>query len=413
MEVQRVLTILLIFGLISANCTIKLVIDMVRHGARAPTINSSFFPDINWDIPEELTPVGERQECLLGHLRRSQYIENNKVLPLSYDPTAIYARSTDTRRTLMSAQAYLIGLYPTGLPSLNANQMLHVYDRLKPPIDLEISNDIIKDLNEKPMPYSLPIIPIFSVNYSSEALLLSGDCPYIDYQITNYFKSSKYLELIQVKYRSAWQDIISLYPAITFDFLLRGVNAYLLADFIICAARDGRMPARLTWDHISKLRKFVGNAQTEIFSQDPIMNKIGLEKFTEEVLNYMAKTMAGNAKTKYVLYMAHDISLVVVMLGLQKINSSISMDSAAEFASNILFELDISQENPEKSTVTIFYNGNQILKDLYSNFVPQFKKLGVIGKPRVDACKVNLSGLREDWVNTNKTGIISDFRIIE
>ncbi len=402
---------LVLFALEAASgAQVKLAIDMIRHGARAPSYNYSFFPNITWPLSEELTPVGERQQCLLGHLRRLQYVENSGLLPQRYDPTSIYVRSTDVRRTLMSAQAYLIGLYPTGLTPLNQNQMRHVYDLLKPPIDLEISDDIIDELKENAMPFGLPIIPIQSVNYSSEALLLSADCPFVDYMIVKYFDSQKYRDLIENTYKNTWLEIIAAYPEITMNYLLTKNRAYLLADFIICAAKDGRKPYKIPDSTVGNLRRFVGDAQVGIFTMDPLMNKIGLEMFTDEVLTFMNRSVSGSGKLKYVLYSAHDISQVVLLLGLQKMNQSITIKEAPDFAANVLFELTAGDD--KQHYVTIYYNGNVIYSATFENFAEQFKKLGEIGKPREEACKV-VTGLRVEWKSKNRAGIIEDFRFDE
>ena len=393
-----------------AQTKVKLVIDLIRHGARAPAKNYSFFPDITWTIPEELTAVGERQHCLLGHLRRSQYVENSGLLPLIYDPTSVYVRSTDARRTLMSAQAYLLGLYPTGLTSLNKNQVSHAYDLLKPPIDLEVSNDTIAELKDSAMPFGLPIIPIQSVNSSSESLLLSGDCPLVDYLIVKYFDSEKHKDLIKNKFRGVWQEIMTAYPEITLEYLLIKRTAYLVADFIICAAKDGRIPSKLNEGTVKKLMKFVIESQKDAFSMSPIMNKIGMQKFTEDVLTFMNRVVAGSGKMKYVLYSAHDVTLVVVLLGLARMNSSISIDEGIDYASNLLFELNVPDEAGKEAFVKIYFNGDVIHDEIFSTFSKKFKELGELGMSREQACKVE-TRLRTGWTARGRTGIIEDLAL--
>ena len=52
---------------------------------------------------------------------RQRYIEELKFLPEQYEPNSIYVLSTDVNRTIMSAYAQLLGLYPLGTgPSLNS-----------------------------------------------------------------------------------------------------------------------------------------------------------------------------------------------------------------------------------------------------------------------------------------------------
>ena len=160
-----------------SECTPVLVIEFLRHGARAPISKNPFFPYINWKIPGEPTPVGERQHYLLGRLRRLQYIENNNFLPKLYNPSFIYARSTDTRRTIMSLQSYLLGLYPEGLSELRENQITQAKEFLLPQINLTIDENIIKALGNKSSPYNIPV-PHFEIKKTDDDhLLLFSNCP--------------------------------------------------------------------------------------------------------------------------------------------------------------------------------------------------------------------------------------------
>ncbi len=397
---------------LSVQAKVKLVIDLIRHGARAPSSNSSFFPNITWTMSDELTPVGERQHCLLGRLRRLQYIETAGLLPAAYDPTLIYVRSTDTRRTLMSAQAYLIGLYPTGLAQLNANQTSHAHDLLKPPISLEIGDDIIDELKADAMPFSLPIIPVQSVNSVAESVLYPGHCMFIDAQLNKYYGSAQYKKLISETYHDAWQQVMSGYPDITQDYLLTHNNAYNLADFIICAARDGRRPAKLAEDAVERLRAFVGEAQRGMHLIDPMVDKIWLTDFTKEVLSRMNQTMTGGSKTRYVLYSAHDVTEVAVLVGLMKINNTINFDKVPDFASNLLFELDVAdglEARAEAYTVSVYFNGDLVHHEPYSTFQRSFEALGELKMSREDACRT-ATGLRLEKGQRPRVGIIEDFK---
>lgn len=370
---------------------VKLAVDVIRHGARAPLRNSSFFPDITWSTSGELTPIGERQECLLGRLRRHQYIEGSSLLSVNYDPTTIYVRSTGTRRTLMSAQAYLICLYPTGLSKLNKIQWGHKYDLLLPPINFTINKEIIDKLDYDAMPFGLPVIPIQSVEHSSEGLLLYNDCPYIKKKVGDYFETESYKNL--VKESEVWKEIMKAYPSITIDYLLNGMNAYLLADFIICSDGDGRRPISIEESGIKKLKEYYAKAQEGIFTMDELMNKIGMQELSKEILKFMNEIVNGKGKTKYVLYSGHDVSLVVILVGLKKIGATVETSQPLDFASNILFELDETDNRTMR--VNIQLNGKNIYNKEYETFRKDFEELGNIGMDKKKACEAKL-GLRMD-----------------
>ena len=108
----------MIIGYTSAN--LLLVVEIARHGARAPFLNylkKSMGITIgdDWDIMSaDLTDLGERQKYLLGLKRRKIYIEKYGFLNENFDPTEIYVESSDRNRTVMSAAAQLLGMYPLG-----------------------------------------------------------------------------------------------------------------------------------------------------------------------------------------------------------------------------------------------------------------------------------------------------------
>ena len=64
----------------------------------------------------------------------SQYINEAKLIKPYYDPREVYIISTDSNRTIMSANAQIQGLYPPGTgPSIYPNQT----ERAVPPVNTE------------------------------------------------------------------------------------------------------------------------------------------------------------------------------------------------------------------------------------------------------------------------------------
>lgn len=110
---MQVLLLILIF-ISNISCKIIMVIDIFRHGARAPhLVTPPYNFGSEWDIGSgELTSLGERQLYLLGQKRRAQYIEAEGVLPDIYTSGTVYAEATFFNRSVMSGYAYLMGLYP-------------------------------------------------------------------------------------------------------------------------------------------------------------------------------------------------------------------------------------------------------------------------------------------------------------
>jgi lysosomal acid phosphatase len=89
-------------------------IDLIRHGDRSPTRQ---LKNSNYEWKEglgQLTAEGMRQEFELGQSMRRYYVEQTHLLPPNYRTGIMYVRSTDVERTLMSAESFLMGLYPEG-----------------------------------------------------------------------------------------------------------------------------------------------------------------------------------------------------------------------------------------------------------------------------------------------------------
>ncbi|XP_066487261.1 testicular acid phosphatase homolog [Tiliqua scincoides] len=119
--------------------TLRFVTLVYRHGDRSPLGTYPTDPHKAAAWPQgfqQLTEVGILQQKALGRFLREKY---DGFLSASYKPQEIYIRSTDYDRTIMSAQANLMGLYPNSEPGIGWRPVpVHTvptkYDKLlKPP----------------------------------------------------------------------------------------------------------------------------------------------------------------------------------------------------------------------------------------------------------------------------------------
>lgn len=118
---RHILTALLLsLTLLCANASAlnqhKLIfaLDVIRHGDRTPTRIIPAEPHIWSEGLGQLTPEGMQQVYHLGENARKKYILESHLLPNQYQPGTVLLSSTDVERTLMSAQSFMLGLYPLG-----------------------------------------------------------------------------------------------------------------------------------------------------------------------------------------------------------------------------------------------------------------------------------------------------------
>ena len=115
---------------------IRFVFELCRHGARTPYsgLGHPNFKDYfseNWIGIKELTPIGIKQHFYLGLRNRIRYMDSPEpLLNKTFDPREILVYSTNSNRTILSANAQLQGLYlmnanDTNITSLSDNQVLN------------------------------------------------------------------------------------------------------------------------------------------------------------------------------------------------------------------------------------------------------------------------------------------------
>ena len=141
--------------------------EIFRHGARTPYggmfySNSNYYDCFNqkWIGVKELTGVGLRQHFLVGYRNRLKYMIENRLISEQYDPREVYLISTDSNRTIMSANAQVQGLYlPQTGPSLSKEQA----EVAVPPVKIEEYDEekkILDEDNYTVLPNRMNIMPI-------------------------------------------------------------------------------------------------------------------------------------------------------------------------------------------------------------------------------------------------------------
>jgi len=99
------------------NSSPDLVIELFRHGARAP-LHDTYAPDWYEYQLGELTTIGMREHYLIGRALADEYPD---ILGQPYNLSKIYFRSSVLARSIDSAQSQLYGVYEGHGPALNSN----------------------------------------------------------------------------------------------------------------------------------------------------------------------------------------------------------------------------------------------------------------------------------------------------
>ena len=123
----------------------------------------------NETIPLELTAMGLRQEYIEGRDLRDRYPD---LISENYEVEEIFVRSTNLNRTIMSAQAQMMGLYASNPHKLNEVQLAHAI----PPVSLSIDPRIISELHDSPLPFDMEIVPIHVYSAANDMFSSEG-CP--------------------------------------------------------------------------------------------------------------------------------------------------------------------------------------------------------------------------------------------
>jgi len=115
------------------------VVVLTRHGDRTPT---EVFPNTKSQWPEgwgQLTNIGMKAQFELGKRFRQKYVKEHQLLD-QYHKDTVRVWATSSERTLMSAQCFMLGLFPEGsgpqnglprgfqpIPTFIDDKLMHAY----------------------------------------------------------------------------------------------------------------------------------------------------------------------------------------------------------------------------------------------------------------------------------------------
>lgn len=258
--------------------TLRLVHIVYRHGDRSPTHGYPLDPVKESDWPQgygQLSKLGMDQEFQLGQSIRNLYINKLGFLPVNYNRTKVFVRSTDMDRTLMSAYCVLAGLYPSPTPTQAWNNTW------------------------QPIPvHTLPLLQDYLL--SSHAV-----CPLLAKLQQEFLSKDQQLKNITIEKEWLIRHIsknTGLPPTID--------SLFDVQDPLFCESRHNKIDPTVGWlavngtfDEIMGLRDFHNGIQYPTLQMARLRSGVLLTKM---ISNMKAKQKNTSMDQDIILYSAHD-----------------------------------------------------------------------------------------------------------
>lgn len=297
-------------------------VDLIRHGDRTP-IHETIKEPYLW--PEglgQLTPEGVNRSYNMGAQLRRYYVEETQLLPENFNVETLYVASTNKDRTLMSAQAFLMGLYPSGTgPKLVDNQ--------------------------PSVPFGMQPIPVHSV--PKEVDHLSTPKSYNPmFLFDNYLEARHEWKKVPKETKEKikrWGELTGL-PLKN----LKGLKG--LADILYVRQQNNiPLPSGITDQDVQEIIHYGKGLMVGYFKLKANSYPAG-HGFLMSTAKYLDDASKDKTKLKYVLFSAHDSSIMSVMNTL-----GAPLEEIPPYSSRVNVAL---YEDNQQYNVKLSYNGNPI-----------------------------------------------------
>ena len=356
------------------------VIQINRHGARTSTNYNSGPLSKYFGSNMKLTPNGYRQHQLLGQFIRDKYINTLHFLNPTYKPSQFEIYSTQTQRTIFSAEGFISGLYP-GLIIHHKyeNKDLNIINNDHLPFHYQHSSNTLT---------SSQTIELNVIDLQSDIIFHPLSCSLYGKHIKTEMKKQTASPLFHITPTEITESIAEI--AAFLNITLNPHTKQTINDndkmtelqklFFVYSYHFNKEWRQLSSKAGSLMRKLVLNKwYSTRMSDNSKYLKIGVSGLFDVIISKFerAKRRVGFLKevnTIYTVYSAHDTTLVNILANViekerikAEVVKAVKDDKVFEFlvppfASNILFELHCDDNDTSTLYVRVVYNG-KILKE--------------------------------------------------
>ena len=382
---------LLLFHILftSTYTEIIFVFEQFRHGARGSifVLHPTDYVD-NYQIPwygnGELSGIGMRQHYLIGVRSREKYKD---MLSKTFDPREIYVVSTDQNRTILSAQAQLLGMFP---PQSGIELTEEEIKMALPPNNItQEMKDEIKRLSSNALPEKIQLIPIHLFNQEDKkyyTLTEASECPTMKHIKEVYEHKKIVTDFIEEFNRTYGIHLMKLLKKNNTDFLfsyfnMLGITDHFIANYAhrknLTKIEQSGIPLK---EFLQKCKDFKKISLFEVES-DPDIGVMAMSPTMMKLLKWMdnrihiditGQKIKDEKNPKYVMYSGHDFTIVPTEQFLNKAFGTTT--HYPEFAANQFFELHRMDNIPKKELnashyyVEYYYNDVLELNVTYTEF---------------------------------------------
>lgn len=301
--------------------TLVFAIDLIRHGDRTPIKE---IPAIQYKWPEglgQLTAKGMQQEFNLGAEKRKIYVDSTHLLSKNYVSGEILVHSSDYDRTLMSAESFLMGLYPPGTGPSTGDPLAPALPNAFQPVPIHTSPKLFDKV-------------LFPVSEQIEAAFYNKPFPGADKKLAElqpkFAEWSKVTGMNITDFRQIKTLADNLFISQFHHIPLPQGLSQKDADEIIATGR---------WVFVNEFKS-------------PQIGKIFSQNLLGVITNYLQAASLQSLPLKYILFSAHDSTIMGLM---NRLGSP--LDEAPHYASNVNFSL---YKNNKDYYVKVTYNGTPI-----------------------------------------------------